>query len=176
MTPPETAPQHATRKWSYTAPGLARLLLPLVIVAMLAGSTVFAQHLGDFVVRSLVLQQADLCSPVPKAPEFTAARDGDTLFLPYGDITACTVLNREANLFGSVDLNALLLLTTSHGLVLLDVGYRHTYDGQPMEVEAREVPAGRAGGLIPADQEQRLQAAIQARGGPRPDVWVIEHG
>jgi hypothetical protein len=175
MTPPET-PSHDTRKWFQVAPGLARALLPLAILAVVAASTVFAQHLGDFVVRLLILRQADLCSPVPKAPEFTAARDGDTLFLPYGDITACTVLSRDANLFGSTDLNALLLLTTSHGLVLLDASYSHTYDGQPLEVDAREVPAERADGLIPPDQEKRLQTAVKTRGGPRPNVWVIEHG
>jgi hypothetical protein len=175
MTPPES-PQPTTGSPRQLALGLARVLLPLVIIAAVAATTIFGQHLGDFLVRVLVLQQANLCQPVPKAPEFTAARDGDTLFLPYGDITACTVLSRDANLFGSVDLTGLLLLTTSHGLVLLDVAYSHTYDGQPLEVEAREVPAERAGGLIPADQETRLQAAVQARGGPRPDVWVIEHG
>jgi hypothetical protein len=175
MTPPESPP-HSILNQLRVAPGLIGILLLLVVAATVLASTVFAQSLGVFVTRVMVLQQADLCRPVPKAPEFTAARDGGTLFLPYGDITGCTVLRSDANLFGSVDLSGLLLLTTSHGLVLLDVSLRHTYDGNPLEVDALEVAPEQADGLIPADQERRLQDSVQARGGPRPDLWVIEHG
>jgi hypothetical protein len=149
----------------------ARLFAVLAaVVAVLAGALVggrYAMHLGN--VRAIA---AGLCT----APPGTFVRlTLPGIASPYGTVSDCRVLDRDADLWGNLDGSVSALLTTASGLAAVRIDLSDLRAGRQFKAEAFEVAAAEAPG-VSGDAERRLTGDIAARGGVRTGAWVLHYG
>jgi hypothetical protein len=96
---------------------------------------------------------------------------------PYGKVTECEVLDKEAHLFGEVEATTYLLLDTDQGAVVVRVEYHDLEAGFNWSALAYELTADEAAARVTSEVDRRrVEAGIDSRGGARTEVWHLYSG
>jgi hypothetical protein len=146
-----------------------RLLVLVLLVFVVGVLAAFAITLSE---HRRALSGRFGCRDVPMAPAVTPE---STAFLwPYGAVYECRALGWPAPLFGDADLSVTLLLSTDAGPVLVRLDYTNLDAGRQYGAAATEIAPG--GADLPADEIERINRGIQARGGLQPTPWIVHYG
>jgi hypothetical protein len=141
-----------------------------VIVVVLAGAIVggrYAMHLGN--VRAI---GAGLCTAQPgRLVRLTLPG----IASPYGAVSECRVLDRDADVWGDRDGSVSALLTTASGLAAVRIDLSDLQAGRQFKAVGFVLAAAGAPG-VSGDVERRLGRDIAARGGVQTRAWVLHYG
>ncbi len=143
----------------------SRALLAVAAVLLLAGSATAFTVLAPYERASGFIARHG-CSEIPvrTTPQLVAS--------PYGTVTSCDELARQAFWSGRVDASAYLLLDSAQGSVVVRVDYQDT--GTPRwQAFATEVQPSVVETYLSGVQMVDLRRAIEARGGLRPGIWTL---
>jgi hypothetical protein len=91
---------------------------------------------------------------------------------PFGAVTACTRLGRRTPPFAHPDATVFLLLETDTGPAAVRIDYRNIRKPRGFTARAVEVPTYEAPG-ISHETGERIQTAVDQRGGLHTDGWTI---